>query len=154
MHDFLKDGKLTEDGAKVVAYLNEAVKPALDDRNPNVFNSLAGMVKDYGMNVSIAGFASAESWIAGHPNSAEAVMELVLAKEQQAAVTEAANKGADGVNKLTEQLTALETKLNEALQKIDALEAAKVVVEPSKKADKKADKPAEVKPEAETVEAE
>lgn len=145
MHDFLKDGKLTEDGLKVVAYLNEAIEPALKDRNPNVFNGLSGMVKDYGMNVAIAGFASTEAWIAGHPNAAEAVLELVLAKEKQQTATEAATQANEGVTKLTEEFNKLAKLIEERDKKraeeIAALkEAQNKPADPAKKPDKKTDK--------------
>lgn len=139
MIDFVKNGALTPEGEKVIAYLSEAIKPALEDPNPNVFNSLSGSVKHYGVNVVLGQMMSPAQWLENYNYSANVLLEGINAAEQQAQVNAQAQETAENVKSMTEQFDELKKLVTAQAEELAALKEAKS--EPKGKKTKPAPEP-------------
>lgn len=123
MIEFVKNGALTAEGKKLVEHIEAQIKPALDDKNPSIFNSMSGALKHYGVNVSIGGMMTPERWLEDYQRSAEVIYEGLLLAEQQAETTDTAKQAADGVKSLSEQFAELQKQVADQGKKLVEQEA-------------------------------
>lgn len=142
---FEQNGAITPEGQRVIEYI-ERHRPALS--NPAEFNKLSGMIQYYLVNVR-EGVLTPAQFLRDYPSSANAVLSLAKDEEEKARIAEEAQETKGKVGEVLEQLTALQTELAQARERIAMLEEA---AKPKpKRATKKADP---VEPEEETPEAE
>lgn len=139
MNEFVKNGALTPDGQKVVDYLNEAIKPALEDPNPNVFNSLSGAVKHFGVNVVLGQLMTSAQWLEDYNYSANVLLDNIAAAEAQQQVNQQATETAAAVKSISEQFDEMKKLLAEQAVELAALKEAKP--EPKGKKAKPASEP-------------
>jgi seryl-tRNA synthetase len=148
---FEQNGQITPEGQKVIDYI-ESFRETLN--NPAQFNKLSGMVQYYLVNVR-EGVLTPAQYLRDYPSSANAVLDLVKADEEKAAMAEAVEETSDKVGELTEALDTLKQELAQALARIQELEKPAAPAKKSKKVVKESDPGEEPEePEAEPVEEE
>lgn len=128
--EFVTLNEATAAGKLVIEHIEaQAVK------DPAKFNTLAGYVKHYLVNVKEAGLLTPEQWLRDYPNSAEAAYSIIEAEQRRAETEQTATEANDKANALTESLEALRGELAAALERIAELEAAKAPAKSKKQAE-------------------
>lgn len=119
-NQFQQYGTLTDDGQRVIAYMESACREAEAKDDVEALNALSGPIKHYYVNVFKLKLLPAWHWLEDFGNAAQAILRNIT--EAEAAQQEAvADKAA--VSALAESLEEVKAALALAMAKIAQLEA-------------------------------
>lgn len=137
------DESLSDDGRKLVEFIESQFVEADRTNNIEALNNLSGMIGHYYVNVFKLKSMTAERWVKDYPNAAHnawAAKEYHEAKAQESqTVAETAattNTLVDELNKFKESVTAEMQALREEIAKRDEEIATLKAAKPAKKAAK------------------
>lgn len=132
MADLINYGRVTDDGARVLAHLRGLCEAA--DRNPDrlAVNALSGHVGHFYVNVYKMHLMTEADWLRSYPNAGNAVYLELTALEEAKAKEQAQ---AEQTTVLAESLEALKAQLVDALDRLAKLEGAEKPVEPTPETD-------------------
>ncbi len=140
------DESLSDDGRKLVAFIESQFVEADKTNNLEVLNSLSGMIGHYYTNVYKLGTMTADKWVKEFPNAAhnawaskEYLEAKALESQQVAENTETTNTLVDELKAFKEsmaaEIEALRGEIAKRDEKIAALESAKPAKKPAKTED-------------------